>query len=398
MLAPVAKRLRADGLDVEFLALTTAQPYLAQQCISWIGYSDFPEAGDPGIRRLGEDLAAHLPDGPVSKDESVAYLGINYQELVTTHGAEAAQELYRTQGRQAFLPTRTMGRLVDRTNPRLVITTNSPRSELALLRAAHHKGIPSIALLDMFGLHEVKWLGTPTSATRVGVINEHVRRFFIDAGCSPEQVMVTGNPAFDSVNAPDTIAAGRDWRERHGISADQKLILWASQPEPQTHPFTGEHGDPALPRRIEKELRRIVASQAGWHLLVRYHPSETVDFVPGERVIFSPTSEALHPLLHAADTVVVMTSTVGLEAHLAGASVIAIEMSVIAPDAPFSRFGMARAVADLSELQGALQIETALRRPGGGRSDASCDKVVALVKDLLGSQGTGSRVSASPSA
>jgi hypothetical protein len=382
MLAPVAEKLRSEGLAVQFLALTTAQPYLDAVGVPYIGYADFPEAADAEVQRIGRRLANSLPKGPVSERETIAYLGINYLEQIETHGKAKAEEMYANLGRQAFKPVRTMRRLLDRTQPRLVMTTNSPRSELALLRAAHDTGMPSIALLDMFGLHEVKWLGTPTSATRVGVINDQVRQFFLEAGCLPEQVIVTGNPAFDTVNAPEIIAAGRAWRGRNGLSDNQKVVLWASQPEPEIHPFTGERGDPHLPRRIETELRRIIQTCEDLQLIVRYHPNETVDFSFGDRVIHSPSSEPLHPLLHAADALVVMTSTVGLQGYIAGTPVIAIEQSVISPDAPFSRFGMARAVNDLTQLEAALLLATKQPRGGIGAAGSACEKVVELVKSL----------------
>lgn len=383
MLAPVARQLLADGLNIEFLALTTAQAYLDDFGVRYFGYADLPEASLPAVQQLGARLAVHVPSGPVPHCESVAYLGANHHELMKTYGAEHAEELYQKHGRQAFLPKRLMHRLLDRLRPRLVITTNSPRTELALLKAAQESGTPSIAMLDMFGLQEVKWLGTPTSATRVGVINEEVRQFFIRAGCLPEQVVVTGNPAFDSVNAPATLTAGRSWREQNGLSAKHEVIVWASQVEPVTHPFTGQSGDPELPRRIEAQLREIVRRHPDWRLVVRYHPSESVEFIPEDRVILSPRSEPIHPLLHAASAVVVMTSTVGLEAYIAGTPLVAVEMSVITPDAPFARYGMAHGVSSLAQLEEALRLAMTSPRRSYGPSATACDNVVSLAKSLL---------------
>lgn len=384
MLAPVAKQLRAQGLTVEFFALTTAQSYLDRLQEPYFGYADLPEANDPDSIAAGERLASSIADGPVSRAETIAYLGINYIELVKAFGSQKADELYQANGRQAFQPARLMREIIDRVAPRLVVTTNSPRTERALLEAAHDAGIASLALVDMFGMHEAAWLGNPNSATRVGVLSEPIRQFYIKSGCRPEQVIVTGNPAFDQVNAPETISAARKWRLANQIPVDDKVIFWASQPEPERHPFTGVRGDPDLPRRIETKLREIVAAHFNWHLVVRYHPSETVAFVPQDRVIFSPVNEPFHPLLHAVDCTVIMSSTVGLEAYTAGTPIVAVELSIISPDSPYGALGMAQSVKDLDQLEAALKHSVNIPRRQQHATDANaCHRVTRLAVSLL---------------
>lgn len=82
---------------------------------------------------------------------------------------------------------------------------------------------------------------------------------------------------------------------------------------------------------VERQLRELVRKQPDLALIIRYHPSDwyTYPRLPDEaRVHFSETPvEALHPLILAARVVVVQTSTVGLEAAVAGKTVISIENS-----------------------------------------------------------------------
>ncbi len=78
-------------------------------------------------------------------------------------------------------------------------------------------------------------------------------------------------------------------------------------------------------------LRECVRQQPDLALTVRYHPSDWHTFPRSghqQRVHFSePPVESIHPLILASDVVVVQTSTVGLEAAVAGRPVISIENS-----------------------------------------------------------------------
>lgn len=385
MLAPVAAQLADRGFKVKFLGLTTARQYLAARGIPFFGYAEFPEAQDPQVQEIGRRLCKDVAqDGRIPLDETIAYLGINYRELIACHGEVGADEQYRQLGRQAFLPVLAMRRLLERTRPKLVIATNASRSEQAVLLAARELAVPRFCLVDLFGL-QAKWITLPGFAVKICVINPDVRDYFVSQGCPPDTVVVTGSPAFDHINASENRSKASAWRRNHNIGDKDRVILWASQVEPARHPFTGAPGNPDLPERIETKLRDIVRRHDDWHLIVRHHPSESRVFEPAERVIFSPVMEPLHPLLHAADTVVVMTSTVGVEAHLAGAHVLTIEMSVITPDVPYSKYGIAEPVSSLAEL------EHQLVRTNGVRADATASpgqgtqKVCDLVAAAIGS-------------
>ncbi|MHA6732222.1 glycosyltransferase [Devosia sp. A369] len=352
MLAPVALAMAERGYQTRILALTTAQAYLDDRDISYFGYRDLPEAIDPEVQRHGRILVKDQ-DSAASKvryDESVAYHGINFRDLMKTCGESRAYELYALRQRQAFLPVRTMINLLERERPDLIVVTNSPRSEQALVMAGKLLGVPTVCLVDLLDVHRMPAADYPDYADKFLVLNEGVRQTFLSYGCAPEQVVATGNPAFDRLMTAETIAAGRRLRHERGWSGDEKIILWASQVEPAKHPFNNTIGDPSLPRRIEQELRRFVATELGTRLVVRYHPNEQVSFVPGERIDFSPTKEDLSALLLAVDVVVVTTSTVGVEAQYVGKPVVSVDTSVLYPDGPFRRIVTSTSVGELSDL------------------------------------------------
>lgn len=355
MLAQIASALAVAGQPFKFLALTTARAELDRLGIPSIGFRDLPGSSDADVQAWGKALAADLPaGGPVSHEETIAYLGANFRDLVHDVGESEAWRRYRSAGRQSFLPVRTLENALRALAPSLVVATNSPRAEQAAILAAGRLGIPSICAVDLFALQEVQWIGQPGYADRVCVLNERVRQMFLAHGRLPHEIIVTGNPAFDRLTAPETIAQGAVLRRERGWDDGRITLLWASQIEPERHPFADRQGDPTLPRRVEQELRAFIAAQPGYRLVVRYHPSERVKFVPGERVEFSPRVEPISVLLHAVDVVVVTASTVGLEASIAGRPVISVDASVFTADTLYSRLGVAVGVDDAQGLPQAL--------------------------------------------
>jgi hypothetical protein len=182
------------------------------------------------------------------------------------------------------------------------------------------------------------------------VLNDSVRRLFLEHGRQADEIEITGNPAFDRLTTPETIAAGAELRRARGWSDGRRSILWASQVEPERHPFNGREGEPMLPRRIEGALRDLVAAETGLRLIVRYHPNERVEFMPGANVEFSPVSEPVSALVHSVDVVVVTASTVGLEAAIAGRRVISVDMSVFTPDTPYASIGVSTGVSRIQDI------------------------------------------------
>lgn len=392
MLAPVASELLAKNYNVLFLALTTAGAYLDRLGIPYIGYRNLPEASSEEVLALGRMLTRDLPKSSmVSEAESLAYMGLNYRELIRVHGAEIAADLYAKKGRQAFLPVELFCCWLQSLSPLVVLATNSPRSERAALEAARKLGIPSVCAVDLFGIQEIEWIKSPHYASRICVLNEHVKNMFVDKGCQAEKVVVTGNPAFERLQLDDVRACGQEMRASKGWSKDDIVVLWASQVEPEQHPFvSGIRGDSTMPRRIETSLRHLVAEDKKFRLVIRYHPSECVEFCAGqERVELSSSGEDLAVLLHAVDVVVVMTSTVGLEAYLAGCHVLSVAGSIFSEDAPYGQMGIATEVCSLDALAAQLsEFSSSNLRRSRSQSEAgymksSADNIVGVVESLI---------------
>ncbi|MDD4885948.1 MAG: UDP-glycosyltransferase [Thiomonas sp.] len=384
MMLPVLRALREQrpDLDITLLALTTAARVARDAGETPLGYADLLHLLSPGEQTQALNLGRALQPGnthpDISEAETVAYLGINAWDLQQQLGTEEAQTLLAAKGRHGFYPLHFFRSVLNHLQPDLVLATNSPRSEQAVVDAATEAGIPSLALLDLFAIGapppearertsppsgEQKPRGGPSAfvgdafaartrhPSRVCVLSEAVRDNLIRAGWPPERIAVTGNPAFDALGAPQTHAAGLALRAELG-APQRTLILLALQPEPATHPASpGRQGDPHLPERVLQACIDSVRPHPDWTLIVRPHPSQPSPALPGDpQLRVSAASEPLHPLLHAVDAVITGTSTVALEAHLTGRRVLQLLDSIAAPAMPFLALGVADAACHLSDL------------------------------------------------
>lgn len=333
MILPVIKQLRLLEPDTEcvLLALTTAYGSAKKAGEQPIGYKDLLYLVDAQqALRWGESLLGQNSSPDVSNEESVAYLGINYLDLIAQHGESGAAELYADKGRYGFLPLRLMNLLMAALRPDVVVTTNSPRSEEASLAIAVARGIPSVGMVDLFGLDSDAYVLREIKPDWTCVLADSVRDRLIRRGFSADRVRVTGNPGFDGLFTPENrqlaeaFVLQKGWLGKH-------IIFNAGAWEPATHPDSDIPAGRSFPIAIESILREYVRSRPNTALIQRYHPSDWFHYprlLEDPLIHFSePPNEPIHPLLLASSIVVNTNSTVGLEAAVAGKPVISIENS-----------------------------------------------------------------------
>lgn len=378
---PVAEALKSRGWDVNVLALTTAVHYARVRGWEVIGFKDFIEETDSIAVDFSDKLVLDEASSLVPLEESRAYLGLSYQDMVFAMGVEEAASVYSIKGRQAFLPICTMKRIIEKVNPDVIITTASPRAEHAAQIVAQEFGIPRFYILDMADIHMVNRISSLSGPMIVCAADIASKEMLIADGVSAEQVFVTGNPAFDSLRMVSKEAV-RDYRRELGISDAERLILWASQPEPAMHPVTGAAGDSDLPNKIEHALRRWVSSAIDARLVVRYHPSEERTFLPGNNVAFSPRSDDVALLLNSCDLLVTMTSTMALQASFLGKPVITVNLSVFSDEFSLSPLSGATGVNDMSLLASTLD-EVLKERQGACEDSAGSACSAARVADVV---------------
>jgi len=356
MCLPVMRALRerVPGCDIRLMALTTAAKIARQAGEQPLGYADFLAGPDADTARAwGERLLSGNQHPDVAREESVAYLGLNFMEWVAELGEEGALQRWQSVGRQGFLPVRFFTRVLQELRPDAVVATNSPRSEQAVVAAAAALGIPSLSMLDLFGLPGDPFVSRPVHADRITVLSDGVAANLMKAGLPRERIAVTGNPAFDVLSRPEAVAQGLAWRAARGWQ-DKQVVLWAGDREP-------DDADPAwagtaLGDQVQACLFDWLRRHEDACVAIRYHPNEWHRFsrLPEHpRLHWSqPGQEELTPVLMAADQVVVQITTVGVQAFTAGKRLISLGFSptVQRTGLDYARLGMGVGAATLADL------------------------------------------------
>lgn len=389
MIVPVVRELnrRLAPIDVTILGLTNAQPVLEAEGLPYIGFRHLPDAEVPEVQGYGRMLVERMEGATLDREESIAYLGASYRDLVAEHGDAEAERVYESVGRQSFLPVATLRRLIERLQPRLVIATSAPRTERAAIMAARETGTPAMCLVDLFASKEIAWLGEPGFADRICVNSEYVRDRVVSAGRDPASVSVTGNPAFDRLADPSLQRRAQALREQRGWR-EGCVVLFASQPEPPLHPVTGARADTELPHRVERELVALATRRPDVKIIVRRHPSqppvdEPASLLPAE---VSTSNDDLAVLLQAVDCVLTFSSTVGLEGLLVGRPLVALQLSVTSGMVPYPELPGTIPVADLDEIEHAIDRAVAMNpasTPGLPAAGGAAACVVDIARDIL---------------
>lgn len=388
--APVVKELEARGVACTVLALTVGHAVARRQGLSPVGYRDFLYLVDAKkALELGSSLLEANQHPDVDEAESRAYLGINYLDWIEQHGELEARRLYNAGGRRTFFPLNFMGRLLEALRPSVVVSTSSPRSEQAAIEAAVIRGIPTLTIMDLFALPYDIYLRQPVHADRITVLSDVVRKNLVAAGISESRIRVTGCPAYDALQEEQFRDRGEEFRKSLGWEGFT-VVMWAGYMEEARHTPAPYYGT-GLGLLVEKRLRDWVSSTQKTALIVRYHPNQFHYFPSlGEQdrvYLAQPALEPVQTQLYASDTVVVQTSTVGLEAALIGKRVLNLRFaqSVIDLGFDYSELGIAEGVNDLDELSAALSHSggapnhtSALRPPSGKAAPRVADEIMQL--------------------
>lgn len=334
MVLPVIEALKTQTPDLTcvLLALTTGYAKAVAAGVSPLGYKDLLHLVDiDAAMHWGQRLLIGNSNPDVSEEESIAYLGINYLDLIAQHGEDGAAAVYAKEGRYGFRPLNFMRRLLDEIQPDVVIATNSPRSERAALEVAIQVGISNVGLMDLFGQEDDTYIHQIAKPDWTCVISESVKQRLVEHSFHPEGVTVTGNPAFDGLFSPVNLAKAATFVKNLGWQG-LSPILWAGQIDSTSDTTSGKKCGHTFAEHVENTLRDFISIRKDLALAIRYHPSQWHTFhrLPNQdRVHFSvPSQEPIHPLILAAKAVVVQNSTVGLESAVAGKPVVSLEHSL----------------------------------------------------------------------
>lgn len=348
MLAPVAAELRARGVQVDLLGFTTARAYFERaglSCGSSVALLDETGAADAPYRTIIRDqfdLGSH-PD--ITPTESEAYFTVGLRALAEEVGLDEAIVRLQLMGRKSFEPISAFSRYISRTLPDIVVSTTSPRFELAALRAAKRMKIPSLSLGDLFLLDEREWILSGDFASNLTVLSSTVSDALIKDGLRGTRLHVTGNPAFDPLA---NLAASEARRQtlRSKLSFDGRtVILWPMAGQPGTCAADGRPY--ALAEQVAAAMERICSRDPRFTYMIRPHPNAPLlmpENAPNGILDFGLLTP--EDALMVSDVVAVEVSTMGLQAALLGKPVVCVGF---AKEAGFPEHGLAVAVDNLDQ-------------------------------------------------
>lgn len=378
MLVPLIleHRNRYPEHRITVLGLTTAGAVLDAHGIPNIGFRHLLRPEDTEAMEIGKKLTQNMTHPKVPYEESCAYLGLSFMDLQNRYGKKTALSMYKEKGRSSFFPLTIMKRFFEQEKPDLVIATNSPRAERAAMETARSMKIPSICIIDLFATLESEWIATEGYGSKVCVLNESVKNFLVKLGRRRNDIVITGNPAFDKLADTSLKKKGDLYRSAQGWGRGDKVILWASQQEP---------GNESLPREIETRLFDLIDSHPDWHLIVRFHPNEQFSYESTPERVKISKNEELETVLSAVDLVIILTSTVGLEAAIMGKPVISLDISVATPNAPFSKMGISKGINNLKELEETiLSLLQSNQYQINYKPGNSVDRIMNVIESMIG--------------
>ena len=367
MVLPVLQELRntRSELDISVMALSTGALTAKDAGFESLGFRDFL---DEDIHKTalehGKRLAVdhHSDHTDILYEESVAYLGLNYLDLEVIHGEQGAARLFAERGRACFLPISTMARIFNTLKPDMLITTNSPRSELAARRIARSHSIPSLLLTDLLGKGDfmTDMVVTHHCSASTTAFKNHQSHEFIQA----DHYHLTGNPAMDRSIVATSSMETADWLSDHfpELSYSTKKVLVAEQ-YGYLHK-SEDHFVTFTPQQIEENLERVInaCKHNGAIAMVRPHPSLDIEIYAGicERsdgwAILADKVD-LYPLLDTCGLIISNFSTIMLDSLYRRRPVLVVNYSDSGNLLPLDKMAMAQGVniADEKGLSAAIE-------------------------------------------
>jgi CDP-glycerol glycerophosphotransferase len=223
----------------------------------------------------------HVGDSPRRIHEELVRRGAPLEHRWVVHDGQAVvpdgAEALRSGGREHFEALATSRYLV--VNDRLP-RWFEPREDQVVLQTWHGTPVKQIgrdAALMRAGAHrfEQRWTGEAAGWTYFVSPSRFATPLLRDALGIQGEVLETGLPRTDVLTGPDREARARDVRARLGLSADQRVVLYAPTFRDQLLDRKGRY---ALDLRLDPDALREAVGPGGV-VLVRRHP-DVRDAVP----------------------------------------------------------------------------------------------------------------------
>ncbi|GEA61974.1 UDP-N-acetyl glucosamine 2-epimerase [Vibrio comitans] len=339
-----------EEYDVSILALTTAANYLKERNIPYLTFASFDALLTKEVITNGKLLLNNLVGNNVDNDESVAYLGVSFTEMVEREGSfDLAIDKLNKQGRSCFLPKNALKKILETLAPDLVLTTNVHRAEMAALMSAKELGIPSVCINDNVWIEGgVKKFAVENICDYICVLSDEVKKAIIDSSSFPQNnIIVTGTPVFDNIKR----------LRKSSRKSDIITVLLADCELPEKNPrFKNATGDPNFEFEVRDALNELGANPE-FQVIFRPHPNQVYDYSAYENIRCSTGEEDLHKLLSETDVVVTAISTVGIEGIAIGCGLVSLENTVYSAAGSYEKLGFSTGVTNADQLHVAIVAE-----------------------------------------
>lgn len=251
---------------------------------------------------------------------------------------------------------------------------NGVNWEKFFISAARRVGIHSVAVLDFWGNYAIRFSDNHGNLRfmpdTLAVMDERARMEAVAVGLPVERIIVTGQPAFDSLAecrwqfSPERRSA---LRQSLDLPDGGLLVMFASQPLCRLHDtsdaqirYPGFDEESVLAELICS--LEAISRQYGTFitLLIRPHPRETVaeyQHYASERISIRVSMEGeSREYAMASDLVVGMNSVLLVEACYLGCLVVSLQPGLEKADAlPTNAWGVSRGVYRLEEVRPAIE-------------------------------------------
>lgn len=301
-----------DSSQIGIIPFTTAHGYFRENNIPYLDVDKY-------IKRfickkvLNYLLNKSLPTNKyVTEKETLNYFAVGVTSNSLKYGFEKAIEMFEKDGRFSFDPVEFFELVLQELKPKVVVTTNSPRSEYALIKAANKLNIKTCVVGDLWFENE-NWVYNSDYANYVCVHSEEIATHLSKNGLSNKKIKVTGNPAFDYISKLDR-SESNVIQLKNRLKLNYKYIItWICSSEPTTDnsAYTNWKQFSHFIDDLNLELKNV-----GYIIRTRPNYNQPNLSVTQPNIKISH-SDKLSDILSISDYVIYDNSTVGFECKIA---------------------------------------------------------------------------------
>lgn len=308
---PVYKELvKNPDISITYAAFTGAAVQMKGTGIEFVTVSELARMLPyrDKVRELGQKYGVpyHNESMGIAMEDTVSYYGIGMHDLIEEYGIAEAEERFKLMNRKAFLPVKTMKKLLEQMSPDVCVITSDVRMEKATWIAACELHIPVVKI------NNLPVCGPIDYACALCVMNEWAKNYVVSIANVPEKnVYVTGQPSFDADFSIEKSYID-EIKEQCGGNHFSKVVTFFSENG------TDQSKELYILFEIARKMKDVL-------FIVKLHPNQALETYENPQLenIYVTNADA-KPYFHFSDLVITTHSTTGLESALFGIPVIFI--------------------------------------------------------------------------